>query len=92
MFAKMKIELKENAIKIRAQKKLVKEKQREFGGWREQCRLHAMRWQYRHQHIAYCLLRGRVLDQIEKKSHRPPSEPLIEVYMAKAREAQDAAA
>lgn len=39
---------------------------------------------YRHRHIAYCLLRGRTMDQIEAKVHpgNERDEKLVEKYMA----------
>lgn len=39
-------------------------------------------WTFRHRHIAYCLLRGRTMEQIERKVHdgNEPSDRLIEKY------------
>lgn len=45
---------------------------------------------YRHMHIAYCLLRGRTYEQIENKV-RPGNEPswtMIEVIMEQFREVE----
>lgn len=38
--------------------------------------------EFRHRHIAYCLLRGRTLQQIENKNHQnnEPRQKLIDKY------------
>lgn len=43
---------------------------------------HAYSWEFRHRHIAYCLLRGRTMEQIERKTREDnhPSERLIDKY------------
>lgn len=42
--------------------------------------LHELRIEIRHRHIAYCILRGRTLDQIEPKRDHEPSDSLINKY------------
>ena len=39
-------------------------------------------WEFRHRHVAYCLLRGRTIEQIERKVHEgnERSESLVEKY------------
>ena len=44
--------------------------------------LFRMRWDYRHKHIAYCLLRGTPYEKIETPSkYNKPSMVIIESYM-----------
>lgn len=35
---------------------------------------------FRHRHIAYSLLRGRTMEQIERTTHYPPDMELVEKY------------
>lgn len=72
----LKLELKGLAIKIRNLKRDTKKYQREnFGNHGTiGMMLHNIQWEYRHKHIAYCLLRGRTMEQIEKKT-REGNEP-----------------
>lgn len=37
--------------------------------------------EFRHRHIAYCILRGRTLDRIEPKRATEPSQVLIQKYL-----------
>ena len=43
-----------------------------------------MRWNARHNHIAYCMLRGKSYEEIEKTCHDAPNmarvEKIMEVY------------
>lgn len=59
--------LKTKATKIRECKRETKEYQRKHGGscGGRQWRLIAMKSSYRSHHIAYSMLRGRTIDQIE---------------------------
>ncbi len=36
--------------------------------------LHVLRYEYRHRHIAYCLFRGRTMEQVER-SNRQGNKP-----------------
>lgn len=64
----MKAWLKETTKKIREGKKAKKEYQRNKGGVYPYG-LGAMIYEYRHNHIAYSLARGKTIEQIESK-HR----------------------
>ena len=67
---KMKQELKELASEIRdtkPQRKLVHfTGKRTMGHHEAQYRVERLSSEYRHKHIAYCLMRGRTMDQIEQ--------------------------
>ena len=86
----LKIELKSLAVKIRELKKQMKAYQRENGG----CHgvigymLYMLQREYRHKHIAYCLLRGRTMEQIEKKNRygNAPDQKQIKILMEKYNE------
>lgn len=71
--------LKEKAKEIRALKLKIKDTQRkgEYAG-SDQWKLVLEKSAFRHHHIAYCELRGRTRDQIEKPSEdNLPSETKI---------------
>jgi len=71
----LKEELKGMAVEIREKKYGVKEKQRSGkDAWREQGDLYSLKYDFRHKHIAYCLMRGRTCEQIEQKC-REGNEP-----------------
>ena len=79
-------ELKGLAKEIRATKEAIKESQRQ-GKYDEHYRLYlkveSLKKEFRHKHIAYCLLRGRTLEQIERpNTGNEPSMQLIEKYKA----------
>lgn len=82
----LKEELKEMAVKIRKERMEAKERQRETGinryGWR------SLSYIYRHKHIAYCLLRGGIMKQIESKNreHNEPNMSEVNMYMEQYRE------
>lgn len=61
---KMKAELKVQALEIRKLKSTRKECANGYVSG-----LESARYDYRAKHIAYCLLRGRTLEQIEPKVH-----------------------
>ncbi len=77
-YSELKQELKELAASIREAKSKRKSSSNGY--------VHGLcydRNTYRHKHIAYCLLRGRSIEQIEQ-SNRPDNKPcqyLIERYM-----------
>lgn len=64
---KMKAELKVLAVEIRA----FKSKRKELKGYVPG--LGGAQWDFRTKHIAYCLLRGRTIEQIEPKVRNPGS-------------------
>lgn len=97
MFKKIKELLKAEALELRAFKAHTKEAQRtkkpEFTTWPEyhKCwlaqpsRLHYKKKEYRHMHIAYCMLRGRTYEQIEPKVREgnPVNADLLNRYLAR---------
>lgn len=73
--------LKALAEKIRETKIALKEHQRKNAGWDGGFYLdvHKLAWEFRHKHIAYCLLRGRTRDEIERPGDdNLPDETLIQ--------------
>ena len=76
-------ELKELAIQIREEKAECKEYQKEHGG-KSYFEYRTTARKYRHMHIAYSMLRGKTMEQIEPK-HRegslPPNVHEIDKYM-----------
>ena len=66
----LKVELKVLAKRIRQNKLALKEYQRQHYGnhGANGIILRKLQWEYRHKHIAYCLLRGRTIDEIEQKT------------------------
>ena len=64
----LKVLLKNQAEKIKKTRIELKEKQRANSNerWRLQWNLKDYSFEFRHHHIAYCELRGRTRDQIEK--------------------------
>lgn len=83
----LKIELKSLAAKIRNLKRDTKKYQRENFGHHGPIgmMMHNLQWEYRHKHIAYCLLRGRTMEQIEKKNRKgnTPNQSQINLLMEK---------
>lgn len=83
---KIKEENKALAKSIREQKITFKNAQREIGNYSAYEKygsdLEKMQWDFRHRHIAYCLLRGRTMEQIENKNREgnEPSKNLIDTY------------
>lgn len=65
--AKMKAELKVTALEIRT----LKSKRKELKGYVPG--LSSAQFNFRVKHIAYCMLRGRTLEQIEPKLREPNS-------------------
>jgi hypothetical protein len=78
--------LKEEALLIRKLKFSLKQKNRIKDPtlekvYNEAWKLPSLRFNYRHQHIAYCEVRGRTRDQIEKpRPNNLPKEKFIETY------------
>jgi len=64
----IKNELKQLAQDLRIQKRLFKSKQREGSDdYRDIRKTHKMVWEFRHRHIARCILRGTPYERIESK-------------------------
>ncbi len=79
----IKSELKDLSKKIRIQKQLSKSKQREgIYTYRDAVETSSMQWDFRHRHIARCLLRGTPYELIESKVREgnSPDMDLIERY------------
>ena len=83
-YLKLKNELKQAAIKIRQLKNQRKSSPNGYVAG-----LDNLRFTTRHKHIAYCLLRGRTLEQIEPKYNEAPNEKLIERYMEEHNEIKE---
>lgn len=79
----IKEELKQLAKDLRIQKNLFKSKQREGTvGWSDLRETHQMKNEYRHKHIARCLLRGTPYELIEAKVREgnKPDMDLVEKF------------
>jgi len=79
----IKQELKNLIEKIRIHKNNFKESQRKGSpSWLDLQTYSRAQWEYRHRHIARCLIRGRTYEQIEQKTRNDnkPSKDLIEKY------------
>ena len=78
----LKLKLKGLAEEIKTKNTKLKEVQRSKGaasGSYLMFELYQTRYEFRHYHIAYCELRGRTRDQIEKpREHNEANERLIE--------------
>jgi hypothetical protein len=71
----LKQELKLLVASIREHKCKFKDLQRSgSSSWEEWSKLCKSQFEFRHKHIAYCLLRGRTLEQIESSGSRCPKE------------------
>ena len=64
----LKSELKVEAFKLRETKADIKTKQKagQYAGYK-QSELLTLKWNYRHRHIAYSIMRGKSYQQIERK-------------------------
>ena len=69
-YQQLRSELKDLAKRIRHNRMALKEYQRSHYGNHGALGivLNKLRWEYRHKHIAYCLMRGRTIEQIEGKT------------------------
>lgn len=90
----LKSRLKELAVSIRTTKAMYKNCQRGVTPWADFyafCKTQPS-GDYRHIHIAYCLLRGKTYEQVENKVHEgnEPNWALIETIMNQYREAPEA--
>tara|TARA_R110000824_G_scaffold218435_2_gene405061 strand:+ start:8851 stop:9162 length:312 start_codon:yes stop_codon:yes gene_type:complete len=82
----LKEEQKTLAKRIRQQKTNTKDSQRKGAKpWAQQALQLKMRSEYRNKHIAYCLLRGRTIEQIEPTTRKgnEPNMPAIKRLMSK---------
>ncbi len=96
-FKKIKEDLKNLAHNIRAVRRAERESQSKNIPYQHPelrptcCKerwLGAMSWDFRHRHIAYCLLRGTPREMIEQpKEENKPREEYIEKYLAEFRAA-----
>ncbi len=84
-FQSLKDQLKSWALEIRTLKNTRPQK---FRGttplWQIEGKINTLKWKFRHHHIAYCELRGRSYEQIERKvgEHNEPNRDQIEKIKA----------
>ena len=93
----LKQNLKELAGQIRENKKSCKDYQREHGGYdgNKYFTIYKLKHEYRHKHIAYCLLRGIKYEEIENycaDSNKPNFDRIKEVMDEHAEKVQDVCA
>ena len=82
-YLKIKEELKEKARELRLQKRLFKSKQRSQSvTLKDLQERYQKKWEYRHRHIARCLLRGTPYEKIEQKVRQgnEADQKLIQKY------------
>lgn len=84
-FIKVKNELKVEAKMLTDLKIEIKEKQRNGNAGNLQWKLINLKYNWRHKHIAYCLIKGRKLEEIEKycHEHNKPNLNVIQMYINK---------
>lgn len=80
-YPELKSELKQLAKSIRAARITHKTAQRENGYNGNLHPLQKLSREFRHKHIAYCLLHGTPMDRIEVKTNNPPNQELIKEAM-----------
>lgn len=93
----LKQEQKELATKLTGQKKALKESHRAYGRgeegakpWNEEYKKDRMKYEFRHKHIAYCLLRGTEMEKIEQPAEdNKPSEKRIKEIMEEYKNEKD---
>jgi hypothetical protein len=74
-YPELKSELKQLAKEIREWKrnrKLDKRIELKIPLWQIELKVSQRKYEFRHKHIAYCLLRGRRYEEIELKTNTPP--------------------
>lgn len=77
-YSELKTFLANLAKEIKEQKLECKEQQRQHGG-SGYIKRYSPSWDFRHHHIAYCELRGRKRDEIERPAdHNRPDEQYIQ--------------
>ena len=78
----IKEELKQLAQQIKESKLELKDKQRNHTAvWKDYSKVYNLKSSFRHRHIAYCLIKGKSYEQIEKpKEGNEPDFDLIENY------------
>ena len=92
IYKQIKEELKELASKIRPSKQTLKDLHRANPKdmqliWKEIRTLYTIKKEYRHRHIARCLLRGRSYDQIEIPAEdNKPNGDLVNKYIKEYKE------
>jgi hypothetical protein len=89
VIARIKEENKTLAADVRATRLAFKEAQRS-GTYKEMINLfyktNEKSYDFRHRHIAYCLLRGRTMEQIERVSYNIPDAYVYEAHLEKWKE------
>lgn len=84
--------LKSTAVKIRKAKYEYKEAQRKgSASWSMLADLNSLRWEYRHEHIAYSLAKGNKYEEIERTvaEGNEPDWKLIDKISSKYKVSED---
>jgi len=81
-YIKLKRELKELAKELK-KTKYKRDHWYEFGDFQGpfQYKVLRLKYDFRHKHIAYCMLRGRHYKEIERTTKNPPDFELVSSYM-----------
>lgn len=78
----IKSELKTLALELRELKNKINNGMRAGEHmWREQNKLPEQKHEFRHKHIAYCLLRGRTIEQIECNYSNSRDDGYVEILL-----------
>jgi hypothetical protein len=75
-YPELKSELKQLAKSIRkwkSNRKMDKRKELGIQLWQAELKVNQLKYEFRHKHIAYCILRGRRYEEIELKTNTPPN-------------------
>jgi len=78
----LKEEQKEAAVSLKKAKAALKEMYRaRQTAWAQDSKVYKMKFEFRHKHIAYCLLRGTDLEKIEQpaEDNQPSSKRIGEI-------------
>lgn len=89
-YPELKAELKTLAKEIRYYKdhrKLPKRREIGLSLWQIESHIGYKKYEFRHRHIAYCMLRGRKYEEIERYTRELPDFKFIEEVMEHNREA-----
>ena len=93
----LKSELKTMALALRGAKKEIKTIQKEEGSgsaYLQQYKILGKKFDYRHKHIAYSMMRGKTYEQIERKCAKgnEPNQKLIQEILNAYARAEDVCA
>jgi len=62
-------------------RKLQRREELGLSQWSVDSKVYGMKWEYRHRHLAYCLLKGRVYHEIERRCEYEPEWRVIIKYI-----------